>query len=114
MEYQKSQRHGTSQRPDIIFHIPAEYSRELVTENNFAVWALKRRASESDARSDFDRLDVMFETLHYQLGFFVNVDSADPMLRCYTGAYSRCLAAVAARLTDARILVRWAVPDQEP
>lgn len=44
MEYQKSQRHGTSQRPDIVFHIPAEYSHALVTENNFAVWALKRRA----------------------------------------------------------------------
>src|SRR5213592_3558915 len=31
MEYQKSARHGTSQRPDIILHIPAEFHDLHVT-----------------------------------------------------------------------------------
>src|SRR5690349_21340233 len=46
MEYQKSTRHATKQRPDIILHIPREISGSKSTRtNNFAVWALKRRAS---------------------------------------------------------------------
>lgn len=44
MEYQKSSRHGLGQRPDIVFHIPAEHSRESVQANNFAVWALPHRS----------------------------------------------------------------------
>ena len=42
MEYQKSARHGMSQRPDIVLHIPAEDAGSDVRENNLAVWALKR------------------------------------------------------------------------
>src|SRR5438046_22571 len=56
MEYQKSARHGLGQRPDIIFHIPAEHSQAAVQANNFAVWALKRRASSADAHDDFVKL----------------------------------------------------------
>lgn len=52
MEYQKSGRHGLTQRPDIVLHVPAEPGTS-VQDNNFAVWALKFRASEGDARDDF-------------------------------------------------------------
>jgi hypothetical protein len=44
MEYQKSARQGLAQRPDIVFHIPAEVSGAAVTENNYEVWALKPAA----------------------------------------------------------------------
>lgn len=87
MEYQKSSRHDLTQRPDIIFHIPAEYSGASVEANNFAVWALKRRASIAKAQSDFDRLDQMFYELNYPLGIFVNIAATDPMRQHYNGAY---------------------------
>jgi hypothetical protein len=108
MEYQKSRRHDLTQRPDIVFHIPAEHSGAPVHENNFAVWALKRSASVAAARSDFDLLDEMFHTLHYPLGFFVNIDSTDPMRQHYKGRYGDRLASVAAQLADAQVSVHWA------
>src|SRR5690349_20323821 len=74
MEYQKSTRHGIAQRPDIILHIPAEDRSTSVDEGNFAVYALKRKASLNVARDDFEKLDTMFENLHYPLGFFLNID----------------------------------------
>lgn len=61
MEYQKSARHGLSQRPDIIFHIPVEHSGGDIVENNYAVWSLKARANEEAAQEDFEKLDEMFE-----------------------------------------------------
>ncbi len=111
MEYQKSRRHDLSQRPDIVFHIPAEYSRATVQENNFAVWALKRRATRAKAESDFVLLDEMFQSLHYPLGFFLNIDSTDPMMQHYQGAFPGRLAAVAAQLSHGETTVRWAAPD---
>ncbi len=111
MEYQKSSRHDLSQRPDIVFHIPAEYSSATVQENNFAVWALKRRASPAKAKSDFVLLDEMFQLLHYPIGFFLNIDSTDPMLQHYQGAFPDRLAAIAAQLSDGQTTVCWAAAD---
>jgi len=111
MEYQKSRRHGTLQRPDIVFHIPAEHSSATVTENNFAVWALKRRASVAEATSDFVLLDDMFETLRYPFGFFVNIDSTDPMRQHYTGAHQDRLVAVATKLINAQVHISWSGSD---
>ena len=113
MEYQKSSRHDLTQRPDIVFHIPAEHSGASVEENNFSVWAFKRRASVGKAQSDFKRLDEMFETLSYPLGFFVNIASQNPMRQHYSGAYSDRLAAVAAKLTGTQVSVHWAPPVAE-
>jgi hypothetical protein len=113
MEYQKSSRHHLTQRPDVVFHIPAEHSGASVQANHFAVWALKRRASIADAQLDFVRLDEMFSALMYPIGFFVNIDAIDPMRQHYTGAYRVRVAAVAARLTGAQIDVYWAMPDAE-
>lgn len=109
MEYQKSRRHDTCQRPDIIFHIPAE-SGASVTENNFAVWALKRRATPAEALKDFSKLDEMFDTLHYPLGFFVNIDSTNPMRQHYTGSHQCRLSTVAAKCVNDQVTVYWDPP----
>ena len=113
MEYQKSTRHGLGQRPDIVFHIPAEHSGAGVGANNFAVWALKRQATVAEARDDFDKLDQMFNALEHPLGFFVNIDATDPMREHYTGPHRPRLAAVAAQLFGIQVNVHWAPADAE-
>ena len=95
MEYQKSGRHGMRQRPDIILHIPAEISGGKVTENNFALWALKRRATQTKAREDFCKLDMMFDKLCYPLGFFINIDAKDHLAASYGGKFPERLRTVA-------------------
>ena len=87
MEYQKSARHGISQRPDIIFHIPVEHSGAAITENNYAVWAFKANSSQGVAQEDFEKLDQMFEVLNYPLGFFVNIRTEQHHLNIYEGAF---------------------------
>ena len=88
MEYQKSSRHGLTQRPDIILHVPTEHSGVEPTRNNFVVWALKRRATVIDANEDFRRIEELFESLDYQLGVFINIDSAETMREHYKGKHS--------------------------
>jgi hypothetical protein len=87
MEYQKSERHGVSQRPDIVFHIPVEVSYDSVRENNFAVWALKREPTETTAGEDFEKLDEMCCNLGYRLAIFVNVASTRTHLGSYSGDF---------------------------
>jgi hypothetical protein len=93
MEYQKSSRHGISQRPDIIFHIPVEHSGANIDENNYAVWALKAKASSSSAGEDFDKLEEMFQHLKYPLGIFININSERHHLETYSGSFSDRLLA---------------------
>lgn len=107
MEYQKSSRHEISQRPDIILHVPAEDSDAQVSEFNFAVWALKRRATKSKAREDFEKLNEMFYRLEYPLGIFVNIDAQDHMASEYLGCYKDRLYAVAVWLEDQQAMVDW-------
>ncbi len=95
LEYQKSRRHHMEQRPDIIFHVPTEYSGATPMENNYAVWALKRQADNEDAMDDFAKLDQMFEQLHYPLGFFINIESQTDKLEAYNGRYPDRLIGIA-------------------
>lgn len=111
MEYQKSARHGMRQRPDIILHVPAEDSGRPVIEDNFAVWALKRRATESDALDDFDNLNEMFGGLCYPLGFFVNIDAKDHFASSYRGRFPERLHTVAVWL-DGRVQTKWGSPTE--
>src|SRR5437870_801261 len=76
MEYQKSSRHGVTQRPDIIIHKPAELYCSSVQKDNLAVFALKHQASVNEAKEDFVKLDEMIEKLHYKKGIFINIDSS--------------------------------------
>lgn len=108
MEYQKSARHGTWQRPDIVLHVRAEASGTGPSENNVAAWALKRKATPAQAKKDFEHLDDLFATLRYPLGYFVNVDSTDPMLRHYKGEHRAKVQAVAAWQSEGRVQVCWA------
>jgi len=107
MEYQKSARHHTWQRPDIVLHVPVEESGASPTANNVAAWALKRRATTAKAKDDFRLLDDLIDTLFYPLGFFINVDSDDPMLQHYEGSNRRNLRAVAAWQRGGKVLTRW-------
>jgi hypothetical protein len=95
MEYQKSSRHGTTQRPDIILHIPTEVSNLPVTENNFCVWALKRGAKRASALDDFWKLDEMCEELRYRLAVFVNIGASRTWLDVYSGPYRQRIHAMA-------------------
>jgi hypothetical protein len=113
MEYQKRGPHGTAQRPDIIFHIPFEHSGADRTANNFAVWALKRRATVASAQDDFDKLDQMFSGLQYPLGFFVNIDSTCHMAEHYNGGFPTRLVAVAASLDGTHASTHWAATPAE-
>jgi len=107
MEYQKSARHGMTQRPDIILHEPAEDSASSVAKNNVAVWALKRKASPTEALDDFNKLDQMFRTLNYPLGIFVNIDSGQHHGDSYSGEYPKRFYAVAVRLDKGHVEVNW-------
>lgn len=107
MEYQKRLgRHGTPQRPDIILHVPTEISGDAVTSNNVAVWALKRRAMSEAAKADFTKLDDMFSSLHYPLGFFINIDSEAHYLEEYRGDFRERLVACAVSLNGDAARVR--------
>jgi hypothetical protein len=112
MEYQKSHRHGTGQRPDIVLHVPAEESGAGVTENNYAVWALKRRATKSEAIEDFGKLDVMFGALCYPLGIFVNIDTRHHRAACYSGRFPERLRTVAVRRNDT-VKTSWGSPAKQ-
>jgi len=115
-EYQKSERHGTFQRPDLVLHTPAERTNAGVRANNVAVWALKRRASGATATEDFDKLDEMFAILNYAIGFFVNVDSTTDHRGLYRGRYSNRLLCISTRLDHLgrpRILFNPARPEDE-
>lgn len=107
MEYQKSGRHGASQRPDIVLHAPSEATGAPVTENNLAVWALKRRASPAEAAFDFCHLEEMFCGLHYPVGFFVNVDAQRALIEHYVGRFSDRVAAVAVWLEAGQVRTNW-------
>lgn len=87
MEYQKSSRHEMTQRPDIVFHIPTEEPGANVRANNFAVFALKWRASKAEAVEDFRKLDEMCERLAYPLAVFVNVASELSYREEYKGPF---------------------------
>jgi hypothetical protein len=110
MEYQKSEnRYRTGQRPDIILHIPTEVTGAPVTENNLAVWALKYKGSDSKALDDFRKLDLMFENLHYQIGFFINVSSDRHRLNNYAGSFPGRLISFAVKLTNGAVQIRQAL-----
>ena len=107
MEYQKSGLHNTSQRPDIILHVPTEESGAKVDENNMAVWALKKDSrNETLVKEDFDKLDKMFEILKYQCGIFINIGSKNNFSEVYKGKFKDRLRMVAVWLEE-EICTNW-------
>jgi len=108
MEYQKSSRHGMTQRPDIVIHIPAEFNDLEVIEGNFVVFALKKKANKEKAKEDFDKLDEMFESLRYQYGFFINISSQKHFLEYYDGQYKDKIHSFAVNLIENSIFIKHA------
>jgi hypothetical protein len=111
MEPQKSIRHGMSQRPDIVLHVPVEESGARVSEHNLAVWALKRHATLGQARNDCTKLDAMFEMLCYPPGIFVNIDAKNHFAASYNGKFPDRLRTVAVWL-DGEVVTRWGSPEE--
>ena len=111
MEYQKSARHGMSQRPYMVFHVPADESCARVSENNLAVWAPKRGATLRQACEDFHKLDEMFEMLCYPLGIFVNIDARNHFAASYNGKFPDRLRTVAVSL-NGEVVTSWGRPEQ--
>lgn len=112
MEYQKSSRHGITQRPDIVLHFPTSTGPKDL--GNLAVFALKRRATEAEAREDFVKLDEMCRHLRYQQAFFINVDSRETHSDAYRGAFASRLTTLAVQLganLEPRVIVSRPVGD---
>jgi hypothetical protein len=107
MEYQKSERHSMRQRPDIVLHLPAEETGGDVRENSVAVWALKRQATERQARSDFDKLDEMIRIPRYPIAIFINVDAKNHFAGSYGGRFPEHLRTVAVSMEDGEVIPRW-------
>lgn len=116
MEYQKSKEaHGTRQRPDIILHVPREYSRAEAHQYNYAMWELKHCASAEQAKNDFNKLDEKFTELHYDLGFFINIADYRHHFDSYQGCFADRIVCVATVLTqDGEVHVASNVDDAEP
>ena len=105
-EYQKTLKNqGIKIRPDIIIHTP--YDEKMHSNRrsgNFVVIQLKRRASVDRAREDFDNLNSMFK-LDYQLGIFLNINSANTFSNCYTGDYPKRLHYFAVQLVNDEVVI---------
>jgi hypothetical protein len=109
MEYQKRDTlHQTAQRPDIILHIPVEYSDAERHRNNYAVWALKHHRNYRGVRDDFNNLDIMFENLHYPIGLIIIIDSDRHMLDSYEGNFQERIHSFAVKLNNGVILIKHA------
>jgi len=103
-EYQKTlPDHGLKIRPDIIVHIPFERGRvERRDQGNFVAMELKLRASENDARGDFDSLVQMREVLGYPLTIFINIGSAETHAALCPEAIRGQTVCFAVRLKDGK------------
>ena len=105
MEYQKSSRHDMTQRPDIVFHIPASENGIPVDKGNFAAYELKPNASSAEAQTDFKNLDELFSRLNYELGFFINIDSGRDFMNEYRGIFKNRIHGLAVKLSNENIII---------
>jgi len=95
-EYQKNfDRHGDTQRPDTILHIPARESGLNVNEGNICAWALKLESSEGEAIDDFWKLRYMLGELRYPMGIFLNIGADRTLWHLYEHDYKERLHGVA-------------------
>ena len=106
-EYQKTlKNHGITIRPDIIIHIPfREGIHGNRKEGNYVVIQLKLKGNEKIAVADFDKIDLMFENLHYPLGIFLNINSDNNYFESYSGKYKERLHCFAVKLLDDEVVI---------
>lgn len=107
-EYQKRlPDHGIRVRPDIIIHIPTPAGANR-QQGNFAVFELKLRAGQAEARDDFANLDAVLGSLDYPLGVFVNIASSHTQAAHYSGRFGERLHFFAVRQAGSGIQLRHA------
>ena len=110
-EYQKRLGdHRTTQRPDLIIHVPfeAEHSQHR-WEDNFVVFAFKKDADVDTAKEDFGKLDIMFKELKYPIGFFININGyPDIYLDQYTGVFKDRIHEFSIRGKERNVMIRHA------
>jgi hypothetical protein len=108
-EYQKRLRdHGTTQRPDLIIHVPFETGHaQKRWEDNFVVFAFKKNADEGTAKDDFGKLDIMFKKLKYPIAFFININGYPNIsLENYEGNYKRRIHELSNKMEDGKLYIR--------
>jgi hypothetical protein len=78
-EYQKRVlAHGIRIRPDLIVHVPFERGAMASRKDgNFVGIEIKLRATDDQAKDDFESLQSLSTALGYPLTIFVNVDSEE-------------------------------------
>jgi hypothetical protein len=110
-EYQKRlPDHGTTQRPDLIIHVPFEagHSRNR-WEDNFVVFAFKKNAGKEEAQEDFEKLNIMFEKLRYPIGFFININGYPNIyLNKYIGEFKDRIQEFSIKAEEGKVLIRHA------
>jgi hypothetical protein len=103
-------------RAEVLFGPAAEELAWVLRSNrgadrrvgNFAVFALKLRATPTEARRDFDALDAMFRALHYPFGAFINIGDNRTHAEVYGGAFPDRIHLFAAWQTNGNTHVRHA------
>ncbi len=99
--------YGVTQRPDILIHIPIESGlTENANENNFVVYAFKLNANNGRVDADFVKLEEMFDSLNYGIGFFINI-GAHPRtyLYRYNGNYRNRINEFTIGLTNGQVSI---------
>ena len=106
-EYQKRMiDHGFRIRPDIIIHVPFEYSTYTSRmEGNFVVIELKHQGTEEEALADYESLSSMCEILGYPLGIFINIDSDKTYFANYHGQLKERLRSFSVRLKGGQVVI---------
>lgn len=101
---------GVTQRPDLSIHIPIETGiTDNPDENNFAVYAFKRNGFPKQVKNDFNKLDIMFERLNYELGIFINIGAYPrSYLHIYQGLYKERIHEITNKLVDGNVYVKHA------
>ena len=106
-EYQKTMAmHQLEIRPDIIIHEPFDAARHRSRKDgNVAVIELKRTASKSDARGDFESLLGMLDVLEYPMGVFINIGSQETYAGLIPPAADGRITCLAASLIENRVRI---------
>lgn len=80
--------HGLTIRPDMIIHVPFQAGRhQSRTEENYAVFELKKKSTKVAALKDFKNLAQMCALLNYALAIFINIGSEETFIEYYNGPH---------------------------
>lgn len=111
-EYQKRcGEHTIKVRPDIIIHLPTPAGGDRKV-GNVAALELKLDARAEQARVALAGLDAILGALHYHLGIFVNIGSAQTHVGLYDGGFPDRIHCFAIRLDGKQTRIAYAAARQ--